>query len=107
VLEVSNGDLYAVDCGPTGSIMSISGSKITALNTVNTQYTYAIMNGCEIKNSEVRAANLNYSQQPAYSFRHDSPAKVGASLIQGPRDITDVSKIVNCWDENFNPITNQ
>ena len=42
-----------------------------------------------------------------YGWWGDNNSKVGASLIQGPICGALPLKIVNSWDENFNPIPNQ
>jgi hypothetical protein len=109
VLEtINNGDHYTVQCyyNSTDS-QSITGSKVTAIGTDDAYKTAAIYGMCEVKNSEVRAKNM-YNPLAAYSFGSGGgggSGKVAASLIQGAIEIP--MKIVNCWDQNYDPIPNQ
>jgi hypothetical protein len=106
VLEtINNGDHYTVQCGAS---TSIAGTKVTAAGTDDAYKTAAIYSYCEIQNSEIRATNTVSPPERVYSFStggSGGTGKVAASLIQGIIDIP--MKIVNCWDENYDPVPNQ
>jgi len=106
VLEtIGHGDHYTVQCSDT---TSITGSKVTAAGTDDAYKTAAIYSYCEIQNSEIRATNTVSPPERVYSFStggSGGTGKVAASLIQGIIDIP--MKIVNCWDENYDPVPNQ
>ena len=99
VFEASGArDVYTI-YGTNGST-SLRGVIVIAINGQSSTYGIRSTVG-QITGSEISAT----SSQGNIASISSSNLKIGSTLIGG--GYSGLDKLVNCWDENFNPIPNQ
>lgn len=84
------------------SNVAILGSQILSTNGLENTRGISGSSSITVMNSEIRAT----SPQGEVVALRGGPYSIGSSLVQGNTTMA-TAKLVNCWDENFDPILNQ
>lgn len=86
---------------------TVSNSVLKAIAGSNTGENELLHNGSGRTNVFTDSKLILSGTGSSMNCAVSNNSKIGSSLVQGPICGTSGIKIVNSWDENFNPIPNQ